>query len=48
MEKKDKKEKKSFGYLAGKFIGAVLVTCIAICISAVMVALTARFIMWLI
>lgn len=41
-------EKNSLGYYLGRAIGLVLVSCLAICVCAAAVALTANFILWLI
>ena len=40
--------KGSFGAKCGKFFGNLVVGCIAVCLSAVVIAATIRFIMWLI
>lgn len=41
------KERRPYTYRLGYFVAIVLVTCLAVCISAVVLALTARFLMWL-
>lgn len=40
-------KKVSFGYRAGQFIANVFVACCTICVSAILIALTIRFIAWL-
>lgn len=40
----DKNNEKSFGTKMGAIVGNVFVACIAICLSACMIALTVRFI----
>lgn len=40
--------KESFATKCGRWIGNLIVGCVATCIAAVLIALTARFIMWLI
>lgn len=40
-------EKVSFGTKVGRFVGNLFVICLATCISAIAIALTARFILWL-
>lgn len=36
----------SFGTKVGQFIGNVFVACLGACISAIAIALTVRFIIW--
>lgn len=38
----------TFAAKCGKFLGAVIFTCFTACVSAALIALTARFIVWLI
>lgn len=40
--------KESFATKCGRWLGTLFVGCIAACLSAVLIALTVRFIMWLI
>ena len=37
-------KEKSFGYKVGSFVADVVLTCIGVCIAAVAIALTVRFI----
>ena len=41
-------ETSTFAAKCGKFLGAVIFTCFTACVSAALIALTARFIVWLI
>ena len=41
-------DKESFATKCGRWLGTLFVGCIAVCLSAVLIALTVRFIMWLI
>lgn len=41
-------EKKSFGYRMGQVLGGILVVCGVLCLSAIAIALTGKFIFWLI
>ena len=43
----DNEKNESFANKMGRFMGNTLVACIAICLSACMIALTMRFVMWL-
>ena len=38
----------TFAAKCGKFLGGVIFTCFTACVSAALIALTARFIVWLI
>lgn len=40
-------KEENFGTKMGRFVGNTLVTCIAVCLSAVVIALTLRFIAFL-
>lgn len=40
-------KEKTFGAKIGQFLGAVFITCIAACLSAIAIALTVRFIAFL-
>lgn len=40
-------KEKSFGYKTGRFLANVLIACVTTCLSAVAIALTVRFIMFL-
>lgn len=41
------KNENSFASKCGKFFGNLIIGCIATCLSAVVIAATVRFIMWL-
>jgi hypothetical protein len=41
----DKKE--SFATKCGRWLGTLFTGCVAACLSAILIALTVRFIMWL-
>lgn len=43
----DNEKNENFANKMGRFMGNTLVACIAICLSACMIALTMRFVMWL-
>ena len=40
-------DKKSFGYFVGQIFGAILVACIGICLAAILIAGTIKFIGWI-
>lgn len=40
-------KKNSFGTKVGRFLGNVFVACIAACLSAIAIAITVRFIVWM-
>lgn len=39
--------KESFATKCGRWFGTLLVGCIAACLAAIVIALTVRFIMWI-
>lgn len=39
--------RKTFGYRVGQFLGGVILLCLALCVSAVVVALTLKLLFWL-
>ena len=41
------KNKKTFGYLVGQFVGTVLVGCLGVCISGIAIGLTLKFLTWI-
>lgn len=44
----EKKEEKTLAQRIGSLLGTVIVGCVAICLMAIAIALTAKFILWLI
>lgn len=40
-------DNKNFGYLVGKTLGGIFLTCIAACLAAIFIALTIKFIGWI-
>lgn len=39
--------KESFATKCGRWLGTLFVGCLAVCLSAILIALTVRFITWL-
>ena len=42
-----KDEKKTFSYYVGRALGCIFATCIGVCIAAVVVAMTVKFVGWI-
>lgn len=38
---------KKFGYVVGQILAAVLFSCAAICLAAIMIGLTIKFVGWI-
>ena len=47
VEHRNQNKSKSFPALLGRLIANIIVTALSVCITAVVVALTYKFIMWL-
>ena len=39
--------KESFATKCGRWLGSLFIGCIAACLSAILIALTVRFVMWI-
>ena len=43
----DNKNAKNYSDILGRTVGGILLTCVAVCITAVVVALTVKFVGWI-